>query len=272
MDLFQVIGLLDFDVVPEMCKIHLAGWNGSDDPLDVYLAGEFDEWQSWQSKRNFERSFVVSLISLSRDSQWLFAGLYDSVGCEWVEEHGMNRYTLNKRVSASELEGRLIVQFGRTGRQSYLLGEKWSSEIKVVEIRPEKMQIAVFPGYSSTMLTKQHLDIVVRNEIESWRSALASVAGVYVIADRHTGKLYIGSATGVGGIWSRWCAYSLTGHGNNVELMELLAREDVLYAQNFQYGVLEIADTHASIDEILRRESHWKDLLCSRAPHGYNAN
>ncbi len=272
MDLFQVIGLLDADVVPDKCKIHLAGWNGSDDPLDVYLAGEFDEWQSWQSKRNFERPLVVSLISISRDSQWLFAGVYDSDRCEWIEEHGMNCYHLNRRASTSEMEGRLIVRFERTGRQSYLLGENWSSVIKVVEIRPEKMQIAAFPGYSSTMLTKPHLDIVVRQEIESWRSALASVAGVYVIADRHTGKLYVGSATGVGGIWSRWCAYSSTGHGNNVELVELLAREGASYADNFQYGVLEIADTHTSVDEILRRESHWKDMLCTRVPHGYNAN
>ncbi len=82
MDLFQLIGLMDSDVAADKCKIHLAGWNGSDDPLDVYLAGEFEDWQSWQSKRNFERPFVVSLISLSRDSQWLFAGVYDSEGCE----------------------------------------------------------------------------------------------------------------------------------------------------------------------------------------------
>jgi hypothetical protein len=272
MDLFQIIGIIDADVVPDKCKIHLAGWNGEDDPLDVYLAGDFDEWQSWQRKRNFERSFVVSLISLSRDSQWLFAGVYNSEGCVWVEEHKMNSYRLSKRARTNELEGRLIVRFERTGRQSYLLGEKWNSAIKVVEVRPEKIKIAPFPGYSSAMLSKQHLDIVVKQGIESWRSALASVAGVYVIADRQTGKLYVGSATGVDGIWSRWCAYSETGHGNNVELVELLWREGASYADNFQYGVLEIADTHASPDDIRQREVHWKDLLCTRIPHGYNAN
>ncbi len=160
----------------------------------------------------------------------------------------MNRYCLKRRERTSELEGRLIVRFERTGRQSYLLGENWGSAITMVEIRPEKMEIAAFPGYSSTMLTKQHLDIVVKQGIESWHSALASVAGVYVIADRQTGKLYVGSATGVNGIWSRWCAYSETGHGNNVELIELLAKEGASYADNFQYGVLEIADTPASAD------------------------
>jgi predicted GIY-YIG superfamily endonuclease len=122
------------------------------------------------------------------------------------------------------------------------------------------------------MLTKQDLDIVVKQSIESWRTALASVAGVYVIADRHTGRLYVGSATGVQGIWSRWCAYSRTGHGNNQELRELLKKEGDVYAGHFQFGVLEIADTHASDADILRRESHWKELLRTRAPHGYNAN
>ncbi len=86
-----------------------------------------------------------------------------------------------------------------------------------------------------------------------------------------TGKLYVGSATGGEGIWSRWCAYSTTGHGGNCELADLLREKGDTYAENFHFGVLEIADTHASTDDILRRESYWKDLLRTRVPHGYNA-
>ncbi|SRR5258706_9615806 len=271
MQLFQILQLLDAEVAPDRCKIHLAGWNGKEDPLDVYLEGQFDEWQSWQSKKNFERPLVVSLIALP-GNKWLFAGVHNSESCEWIEEHNMHRYRLSRRIGPNELDGRLILQFERPGRQSYLLGENWSQVIEVAEIQPEKMCVAKFPGYSSTMLTKRHLDIVVKQAIESWRSALANVAGVYVIADRRTGRLYIGSATGGEGIWSRWCAYSATGHGGNSELRELLWREGEPYAENFHFGVLEIADTHASIDDILLRESHWKDLLITRAPYGYNAN
>jgi hypothetical protein len=272
MHLFQILQVLDNALVPERCKIHLAGWNGEEDPLDVYLAGRFDEWQSWQSKKNFERAFVVSLIALSRDNNWLFAGVHNSEGCEWQEEHSMHRYKLSRRVEPNELDGRLIVRFERPGRQSYLLGENWSHGIEVAEIRPEKIRVAEFPGYSFAMLTKQHLDIVVNQAIESWRSALVNVAGVYVIADRHTGKLYVGSASGGEGMWSRWCAYSLTGHGGNRDLKDLLKTEGDAYSQNFQFGVLEIADTHASTDDVLRRESYWKELLLTRAPHGHNAN
>jgi hypothetical protein len=272
MQLFQILQLLDAQVVPQQCKVHLAVWNGQENPLDVYLAGQFDDWQSWQNGRNFERPLVVSLIALQRDNNWLFAGVHNSEGCEWLEERNMYRYRLSRCPGPNELDGRLIVRFERPGRQSYLRGENWSQAIEVAEIRPEKIRVAEFPGYSSTMLTKQHLDIVVRQAVESWRSALANVAGVYVIADRCTGKLYVGSATGGEGIWSRWCAYSETGHGDNAELIDLLQKEKDRYAENFQFGVLEIADTHATTDDVLRRESHWKDLLLSRVPHGYNAN
>jgi hypothetical protein len=38
---------------------------------------------------------------------------------------------------------------------------------------------------------------------------------------------------------------------------------------HFQHSVLEIADTHASEQDILDRESHWMKVLGSRA-HGLN--
>lgn len=273
MQLFQLLQLLDDELTPEQCKVHLATRDERDEnPLDVYLAGRFDEWQSWQGKRNFDRRFVVSLIALPQASKWLFAGVHNSEGCEQLEMNRRYRYRTSRRAGVQDLDGRLVVRFERRGRAAYLRGENWSNAIEVAEIRPERMRIAAFPGYSSTMLTKQHLDIVVSQTIESWRSALANVAGVYVIADRKAGKLYVGSAKGGEGIWSRWCAYSLTGHGGNRELRELLKREGTSYAENFQFGVLEIADTHASAEDILRRESHWKELLLTRAPHGHNAN
>lgn len=82
MRLVDFITLLDRDLRPVETKLHLATWNGSDDPLDVYLAGKFEEWQRWQRKRNFDRGFVISLISLPGVDRWLFAGVYDSEGCE----------------------------------------------------------------------------------------------------------------------------------------------------------------------------------------------
>lgn len=282
MQLFPFLQILDKELMPERCKLHLAGWNGREHPRDVYFAGWFEEWQCWQTNKNFERDFVVSLIQLPQNNKWLFAGAYDSHGHTTKKAQGRNKlpsdkrvlryiYNLKKRPQSNELDGRLIVDFNRPGRNSYLNCEKWTPLLKVSEVLPEKLQIAEFPGYSWTMLTKQHLDIVVKQGVESWKSALNSVSGVYVIADKKSGKLYIGSATGKGGIWSRWKAYSTTGHGGNSDLKKLLKKQGINYAQHFQFGVIEIADTHASEKDIIARETYWKELLLTRT-HGHNAN
>jgi len=51
MRLFKILHLLHKELMPHQCKIHLAGWNGVDDPLDVYLAGGFDDWQACQTRK-----------------------------------------------------------------------------------------------------------------------------------------------------------------------------------------------------------------------------
>jgi len=270
MKLFDLLRALDSEIDPARCKIHLACSNGINDPLEVFLAGDFDEWQSWQTKRNFERPLVLSLIALPQPAQWLFAGVHDAVGSE---QGGCGfRYELRRRDATDEFDGRLVVSFKRPGRQSYLLAERWATQLAIVEIKPERMRISEFRGYSRTLLTKSQLDIVVRQAIHSWRAALSAVSGIYLISDRATGKLYVGSATAGEGMWSRWCAYSATGHGGNIELKDLLDREGSEYAENFQFSILEIADTHASQDDVLERETYWKQMLISRKPHGYNAN
>ena len=62
----------------------------------------------------------------------------------------------------------------------------------------------------------------VRRGEPSWQAALSSISGVYLILDTKTGKTYVGSAYGEGGIWQRWSCYAETGHGRNVELIALL--------------------------------------------------
>ena len=50
-----------------------------------------------------------------------------------------------------------------------------------------------------------------------------------------------------------------------------LEEQGTHYAANFQYGILEIADTQTSQEQVLARESHWKELLQTRL-HGLNEN
>ena len=122
-----------------------------------------------------------------------------------------------------------------------------------------------------TYFTRKTLKTIVKKSLSDWQSALSSVAGVYLIADKSSGKLYVGSATGEGGIWQRWAEYATNLHGNNRQLIELKKQFGDVHFENFYFSILEIADTHSSENEILVRESHWKNVLLTRQ-FGYNDN
>lgn len=268
---FELIRILDPRVTPSTAKFHLASWNGEEDPLRVYLEGRFDEWQSWQTRRNFEREFVISLIKLSERDKWLFVGAFSSHSLtDPVAGQSSYKYGLSRLPACDDLQGRLVVSFVRSGRQSYLNGESCVDRMTVHEIRAEPMHLDEFPGFKKVALEFPDLEIVVRQNTTSWRTALSNVAGVYLISDPESGKLYVGSATGEGGIWSRWCQYA-DGHGNNVELRKVIAQLGVERAKAFRFSILEISDLHSSRQEVLERESHWKRVLLTRE-HGYNAN
>lgn len=51
----------------------------------------------------------------------------------------------------------------------------------------------------------------------------------------------------------------------------VLKKEGDDYSSNFQYSILEIADTHTHSESITERETYWKNVLCSRE-YGYNSN
>jgi hypothetical protein len=270
MNIFELVRLMDPRVTPRNSKVHLAGWNGTDDPFRVYLEGRFDDWQNWQTRKNFEREHVLSLIQLPERGRWLYAGVYASGGCEWLDEHKLHRYKLGALTSCAEFAGRLIVSFERPGRQSYLNGETCVEHMTMHQIRAEPMHLEEFPGFKKVDLEFPDLEVIVWQNTTSWRTVLSNVAGVYLISDADSGKLYVGSATGEGGIWSRWCQY-VDGHGNNVELRKLVGELGKERARAFRFSILEIADVHASLEEVHARESHWKRILLSRS-HGYNAN
>lgn len=266
--LFELLSLLGTDVTPNNSKIHLATWNGYENPFDVYLEGRFDSWQCWQSKKNFGRRNIVSFINLG-GSRWLFAGVHITRDVQWAGDH--YDYTLDEDQRFSGLNGRLIVNYPRKGRQSYRNADSCAERFIVQELLPERVTVGPFPGFKSVLLTHQQLrNVIVKNQ-ESWRTALSSVAGVYLITDTLTGKHYVGSAAGDGGLWTRWASYVTSGHGENKELKRLILDEGIDRTRSFQYSILEIADIHISDENVLQRESHWKRVLLTRV-YGLNAN
>jgi hypothetical protein len=79
--LFSLLQQLEPTFKPKETKIHLARFNGSERPIDVFIAERFDQWQSWQSRKNFSRQFVLSLIDAGA-GRWLYVGLFRSIGCD----------------------------------------------------------------------------------------------------------------------------------------------------------------------------------------------
>jgi len=266
MDLFDILR-----VDPRETKVHLAGWNGEEDPLDVYFAGDFQQWQEHQTRRNFQRRYVLSLIRYPGNNLWLFVGLYEVKGIVGTDENGYHFYDTELSPIALDLKGRLIVQHTRKGRNSYPYGENVQGFAPVYEIKPEPLAFADFTSYKDVQLTRPKLELLFKHEYPSWKSALSSVAGVYLITDGVNGKMYVGSAYGEGGIWTRWAEYVSTFHGANRDFRRLYGEAGPEGFHQFEYSILETTDIEASADQVIALETRWKDRLLTRK-FGYNSN
>lgn len=162
---------------------------------------------------------------------------------------------------------RLIIRLNKPiGRNIY--NRPYFSVIKsldpeVYEIAPAT-KLGAFPGYSKVLLSHKDLEHIIRNEASEWKNALSSVKGVYCITDCSNGKIYIGSAAGdTGGIWQRWEAYANAKNltGGNKAFEELKATDINHITDNFSYSILEIFDMRAKREDIIQRESYWKQVF-----------
>lgn len=269
MKIFQLLQAMGGPVTPNNCKVHLAVHNGIEEPKDVYLRGEFESWQNRQKNKNFERPYVLALIRLPNTLQWLFAGCYKKSSPPISSGDGYYSYDLKPMDEYQDLAGRLIVTYDKKYRQSYPYGET-VVEAELAQILEKKLSVSEFRGFKNVRLPFNHLETIVKSKEPTWRSALSSVGGVYVISDPGAGKLYVGSAYGTQGIWGRWCQYT-SGHGNNKMLKELVEAEGVKRAAHFWFSVLETIDIGASPEDVIARENHWKEVLLTRQG-GYNAS
>jgi len=254
-------------------KIHFA--IGSDsrnrfEPLYEFFNNRFKEWQEYQTKRNFQCDTVISLIHYD-NNKWLFVGAFTILNHQYFEEPARYIYQTEEINGLEDLVGKAVIYFDKKFRASYVWGHNYENELLINQLLEDKITIEEFPGYNKINSSYQKLKVVFDNNIMSWKTALSIVKGIYLISDTKTGKLYVGSATGENGFWQRWNDYIYTGHGGDVELKALLKKHGKEYIQHFSYSILEIADTHTSIEDIVSRESYWKNVLLSKE-FGYNSN
>lgn len=129
---------------PAKAKIHLATVNrAGENPLDVFLGGGFQQWQSIQSKLNFRLPYIVSLIKIARH-RWLFAGVYstDQRGTSIdAARHPKYKYQYKTKMESAGADfiGRLIVKYERYGQQPYRLGKSCGNELLVEELRAQRL-------------------------------------------------------------------------------------------------------------------------------------
>ncbi len=248
-------------------KVHCAiGRNKVFEPLDVFKLGNFKEWQEHQKNKNFSRPYILSVIYCGKD-EWLFAGIYKSLGVIGVSNSGYFIYETELTDIGAEYIGKAVIRFEKGFRQSYLCFEKHIENFYLIELYRDACK-AAFPGYDKVDISWKDLSEWIKTD--SWKTALENQKGVYLITDISNGKRYVGSAYGDEMIYGRWTSYIKNGHGGNAELKKL--GFDYIKT-NFKYSLLEIFKSTADDKIILERESWWKDVLMTRNKRfGYNDN
>lgn len=161
----------------------------------------------------------------------------------------------------ADLRNRLVI--GWKSPRTWRINATTAAGYPVMEIvDPEPVP---FPGFDRLALDYAQLQSVMReHRYASWRTALASVTGVYLITDTRDGRQYVGKADGVESIRQRWSAYAANGHGGNVELRHL-------DPATFRFSLLRVFDSATPTRQIYAAENHFKLALDTRS-HGLNRN
>ncbi|AQP46817.1 hypothetical protein BW730_04010 [Tessaracoccus aquimaris] len=161
----------------------------------------------------------------------------------------------------ADLWERLVIGW-RVPRRWFVNGAT-AAVYPVVEIADA--QPIPFPGFDRLILDYVQLQAVMReHRYASWRTALSSVVGIYLITDTRDGRQYVGKADGAESISQRWRAYAANGHGGNVELRGM-------DPTGFRYSVLRVFDPATPTKVVDAAETHFKRALDTRA-HGLNRN
>lgn len=239
-----------------------------------------NSWRNNNNNHNLDKSkYIIGMAQYYPygNNFYIFGGLYE-IDENHSKKYNVQGYTLRKVKEYEKYEKRLIIRINDPKKLSlsYLRLYENAQEdlnIEVYEISPTT-KLGVFTGYQNVSLLHKDLVRLVKNDEPSYRQALSNVKGIYVITDRKTGKLYIGSASGnTDGIWQRWSNYAdlIQSTGGNKFFNNLFEKDRNYISDNFKYSILEIFDTKTKQETILERENYWKKVFETKK-HGMNMN
>lgn len=172
---------------------------------------------------------------------------------ETTTDASLRTFDLTPSDHLGDLKDRLVL--GWRSPRTWRINATTAAGYPVMEIADAEP--VPFPGFDKLILTYAQLQAVMReHRYASWRTALASVVGIYLITDTRDGRHYVGKADGEENIRQRWSAYVANGHGGNVRLRGL-------DPSTFRLSLLRVFDPGTPSHVINGAESHYKQALDS---------
>lgn len=194
---------------------------------------------------------------------------YENLGHRRAPDQWGKVFDLVQSDILADLNGRLVIDWGagaRSWRQRGVLAPlKPILSVLEREVRP-------FHGFERLVLTFAELDEVINQprRYVAWHASMSAVSAIYLIANQLTGKLYVGSAQGEGGLLGCWTDYVNSYHGGNKKLVAEIEADPSTF-KNFQFSVLQVLSRTATSDQVVAVESLYKRKMLS-IPFGLNAN
>lgn len=257
-----------------------------EDVREVYNRGMIEHYQATQSKNCFDNCKYIAAFIGTNKTEALFIGLYEIIGsisgpkvqemmpekypypAHFDDEHIY--YQMKKMDVMSEMDGKLVIEWGQATRCWYQWANKCDKEVLSISNRDEEE----FPGYEDLILSYRELGDIVEgeNRYNKWIDALRNVNGIYLICDTKRNKQYVGSTYNCDGILGRWTEYYRTHHGGDVDIKEHLKKYPEAF-YDFQYTILRILPKNITDKEAVRVENIYKKKLCTRnSEYGLNRN
>ncbi len=274
-ELNDLLNLTETEIARSKCRFMVPSERIDFDPRKNVTTQEERDFTNltnlvWQSEKKMyfhNGDLVIGFMRLHHD-EWLLTGVL-----EILDENSYNQPAKAKYVDkCRKFEFRTVVKFHNNSQNCVRNAGGILPTLEVLEIwRPDKtINEQRFEGYENINLSWPELKIALSRD--DWRTALKNQKGVYLITDTKTNKRYVGSAYGQEMLLGRWSAYVENGHGGNQALIKLIENEGFDYVKNnFRYTLLEIYRSTVNDDDIIERESYWKNILLTRK-FGYNEN
>ncbi len=277
----EIFHLSEKEIANSKIELNMTEGKGGRPYIDIWLTAEADAKESgtvkcsywgWhdEMKRNFHEGHTVfSFVRLTAD-EWLFVS-----AAEILDVPPNSRAKTRILGEYKPFFGRLVIRYknkDRWGRYIFNMAGILD-DCAVKEILPCPYSGEQFEGYDRVHLPFGRLADVFDGKImPTYYEALQKITGIYCLTDTNTGMLYIGSATGEGGVAQRWGNYLESKHGGNKKLIALYREKGASYFEEyFTFTLLEYFGLSYDPVKILEREQYWKRCF-STIQNGYNDN